>query len=415
MPISLLHAQFLRRRRTVIKKIALDQLEPGMYVHDLNVDWMAHPFLRKRFLIQDEAAVSKIRAAGIHELYIDTARGDDVPDALTEAQVRRSVETEMLKVAEEPPPAPLTSSLAEEMSRATRIYEAAGQAVRDVMRDVRLGKAVEVAEVESVVEDITSSVVRNNGALISLLRLKTADDYTFLHCVAVGTLMVTFTRALGLDADTVRQSGIGGLMHDLGKMKVPDAVLNKPGKLTDEEFALIKRHPEAGHALLVEAGGIGPIPLDITLHHHERIDGSGYPSKLPGDRITLLAKMSAIVDVYDAITSDRCYHRGMEPTDALRKMFEWSKFHFEERLVHQFMRTIGIYPVGTLVKLESGRLGVVIEQTEGNLLAPRVRAFFSTRSNLYTTPEVLDLTRGADRILNHELPEQWGVDPRRFL
>ncbi len=385
-----------------------------MFVHDLNVDWMAHPFLRQRFLVQDEAAISKIRAAGIKDLYIDTARGTDVPDAPTEAEVRRSVEREMLEVASRPAPQAAVSA-AEEMSRATKIYEAAGKAVRDVMRDVRLGKAVEVAEVEAVVEDITSSVVRNSGALISLLRLKTADDYTFLHCVAVGTLMVTFSRATDLDAETVRQAGIGGLMHDLGKMKVPDAVLNKPGKLTDEEFALIKRHPEAGHRILVEAGGVGPIPLDITLHHHERIDGSGYPDKLPGDQITLLAKMSAIVDVYDAITSDRCYHRGMAPTDALRKMFEWSKFHFDEKLVHQFMRTIGIYPVGTLVRLESGRLGVVIEQTEGNLLAPRVRAFFSTRSNVYIPPEVLDLARGADRIVNHELDEQWGLDARRFL
>ena len=399
----------------MIKKISIDQLKPGMFVHDLNVDWMAHPFLRQRFAVQDDAAVSKIRAAGIRDLYVDTSRGSDVPDAPTEAEVRRSVESEMLKVATEPPPAPLSTSAAEEMSRATKIYEAAGNAVRHVMRDVRLGKAVEVAEVEAMVEDITSSVVRNSGALISLMRLKTADDYTFLHCVAVGTLMVTFTRSQGMDAETVRQAGIGGLMHDLGKMQVPDAVLNKPGKLTDEEFGLIKRHPEEGHRLLVEAGGVGPIPLDITLHHHERIDGSGYPHRLPGEQISLLAKMSAIVDVYDAITSDRCYHRGIAPTDALRKMFEWSKFHFEEKLVHQFMRTIGIYPVGTLVKLESGRLGVVIEQTDGNLLAPKVRAFFSTRSNVYIPPETLDLARGADRIVNHELAEQWGVDPRRFL
>jgi HD-GYP domain-containing protein (c-di-GMP phosphodiesterase class II) len=233
-------------RSRVIKKISIDQLKPGMFVHDLNVDWMAHPFLRQRFVVQDDAAVSKIRAAGIRELYVDTSRGSDVPDAPTEADVRRSVESAMLKVAAEPPPAPLTMSAAEEMSRATKIYEAAGNAVRHVMRDVCLGKAVEVAEVEAVVEDITSSVVRNSGALISLMRLKTADDYTFLHCVAVGTLMVTFTRSQGLEAETVRQAGIGGLMHDVGKMQVPDAVLNKPGKLTDEEFGLIKRHPRRG-------------------------------------------------------------------------------------------------------------------------------------------------------------------------
>ncbi|HZR02090.1 MAG TPA: HD-GYP domain-containing protein [Burkholderiales bacterium] len=227
--------------------------------------------------------------------------------------------------------------------------------------------------------------------------------------------MVTFARAMSLDVHTVRQAGIGGLMHDLGKMLMPDEVLNKPGKLTESEFALIKRHPEEGHRLLVESGEFGDIPLDITLHHHERIDGSGYPHKLPSERITLLAKIDAIVDVYDAITSDRCYHKGLPPTDALRKLFEWSKYHFEEKLVHQFMRTIGIYPVGTLVRLESGRLGVVTEQTAGNVLAPRVRVFFSARSNCYIKPELIDIARGSDCIAGHELPAQWGLDPARFL
>ncbi len=218
-----------------------------------------------------------------------------------------------------------------------------------------------------------------------------------------------------MDSETIREAGIGGLMHDVGKMKVPEKVLNKPGKLTDEEFALIRQHPEAGHAILVESKAVGAIPLDITLHHHERIDGSGYPHRMPGDKIPTLVRMAAIVDVYDAITSDRCYHKGMPPTDALRKMFEWSKFHFDEALVHSFMRCIGIYPVGTLVRLASDRLGVVTDQTEGNMLAPRVRVFFSIRNNCYIKPEELDLTRTEDRITGHELPQKWGVDPMRFL
>lgn len=397
----------------MIKKITIEQLTIGMYIHDLNIDWMSHPFLRQRFQVEDDGDLSKIRASGVRDLCIDTERGLDVADAPIDTGVREEVEQRMLKAAGEPPPAPVSTT--EELNKARKVYEQAGNIVRSVMRDVRLGRAVEVAEVEAVVEDITASVSRNSGALISLLRLKQADDYTFLHCVAVGTLMVTFARSMGLDPETTRQAGIGGLMHDLGKMKVPDAVLNKPGKLTDGEFALIKCHPEEGHRLLLESGQFGDIPLDITLHHHERIDGSGYPHRLPADKITLLAKMSAIVDVYDAITSDRCYHKGMAPTDALRKLFEWSKFHFEEKLVHQFMRTIGIYPVGTLVRLESGRLGVVTEQTPGNVLGPKVRVFFSVRSNCYITPETVDIAHKVDRIQGHELPAQWGVDPARFL
>ncbi|MBX9629195.1 MAG: HD-GYP domain-containing protein [Burkholderiales bacterium] len=399
----------------MIKKIQAGQLQPGMYIHDLNCDWMTHPFARNKFLLKDAGDIDKIRAAAIPEVYIDTDKGLDVADAPTESEVRAETEHRMLELAAAPAPAPVKVSAADELVRAQRIHEQAGRVVRNVMNDARLGRAVQVADIEAVVTDITASVARNSGALLSLLRLKDADDYTYMHCVAVGTMMVTFARHLELDAETVRQAGIGGLMHDVGKMKIPDQVLNKPGKLTDEEFAVIRRHPEEGHAILVASGAVGEIPLDITLHHHERIDGSGYPHKLPADRISTLAKMSAIVDVYDAITSDRVYHKGMAPTEALRKMFEWSKFHFEEKLVHHFMRCIGIYPVGTLVLLESGRLGVVTDQTEGNLLAPRVRTFFSTRANCYVKPEEVDLARGADRIVSHEPPEKWGVDPMRFL
>lgn len=405
---------------STIKLIATEKLQPGMFLHDLNCDWLSHPFARNRFMVDDTGDIAKIKAAGIREVYIDVSRGLDVADAPTAQEVQAKVEQEMIRVAEAKAPPVPRRSVAEEMLRARKIHEQTGKVVRNVMRDVRLGRAVQVAAVESVVEDITDSVARSSGALVSLLRLKQADDYTFLHCVAVGTLLVTFTRSMGMDAETVREAGVAGLLHDVGKAKVPDAVLNKPGRLTEEEFATIQRHPVDGHEALVATGGIGEIPLDVTLHHHERMDGSGYPDRLPGEDITLLSRMAAIVDVYDAITSDRCYHKGMAPTDALRKMFEWSKFHFDEPLVHQFMRTIGIYPVGTLVRLESGRLGVVIEQAEGNLLAPKIRTFFSTRQNVYLKPEVVDLSRsmgygGADKIASHELPSKWGVDPMRFL
>ncbi len=232
--------------------------------------------------------------------------------------------------------------------------------------------------------------------------------------------MIAFGRSLGLTGDELRQGGIGGLLHDIGKMKVPDEVLNKPGRLTDAEFDLIKQHPGDGHSVLLETDGIGPVPLDITRHHHERLDGSGYPDKLAGDAISSMARMAAIVDVYDAITADRCYHKGLPAAEALRKMWEWSTNHFDQKLLQAFMRCVGIYPVGSLVRLESGRLGVVIEQNDNSLLTPRLRVFFSTKSNGYIKPEVVDLGRklgsgGGDRIVSAEVPDKWGVDPQRFL
>jgi putative nucleotidyltransferase with HDIG domain len=403
----------------VLKKIQASQLKAGMFVHELGGDWFSHPFLRSRFTCSAKD-VDKVIEAGIRELYIDTSRGTDVADGRVAEEVEREVEAEMLAAVTQAEAPTLRVSLAEEMSRAKKLHEQAHRAVHDVMHDVRLGKAIQVDNVESLVDEITESVVRNSGALVSLLRLKTADEYTFLHSVAVSTMMVTFANSLGLERELVRQAGIGGLLHDIGKMKVPDTVLNKPGRLTDDEFRIIKQHPGDGHAILLESPGVGPIPLDITRHHHERMDGSGYPDKLPGEGITQMARMAAIVDVYDAITSQRCYHEGMQPTEALRKMWEWSKFHFDQALLQAFMRTIGIYPIGSLVRLESGRLGVVVDQNAGNLLTPKVRVFFSTKANAHIPPQLLDLSRslgagGGDRIVNHETPEKWGVDPMRFL
>lgn len=402
-----------------VKKISVDQLRVGMYLHDLDCGWMDHPFVRSRFLLGDEAQIQKIMDAGIHDCYIDTSRGLDVTNAPTASEVRADLEKKMLEAVSQPA-APLRVDVASEMGRARQIKDQASRLVRDVMHDVRLGKAVELEQVEPMVQTITESVLRNGGALLTLLRIKNKDDYTFLHSVSVGTLLIAFCRSVDIDTETTRQAGLGGLLHDTGKAFVPDEVLNKPGRLTEEEFEIIKRHPKDGWDVLCRTPEIEAIPRDITLHHHERIDGSGYPDKLPGDQITTLAKMAAIVDVYDAITADRCYHKGMSATDALRKLYEWSKFHFEPTLVQAFMRCVGIYPVGTLVKLESGKLGVVVEQNAASLLTPIVKVVFSSKSNGYVEPYMLDLSRplgsgGGDRIVGHEDPVKWKIDPMRFL
>ncbi len=404
----------------MIKKIDINDLIPGMYIHDLNCDWMNHPFMRNSFQLKTEAELKKIIAAGVHEVYIDTSKGLDVANAPTEAEVQASLTQEMIAAVSAEPTQIIRVSLEEEMARARNIRGQAHKLVREVMSDVRLGKAVQLEAVEGMVENITSSILRNSGALVGLLRIKNKDDYTFLHSVSVCALMVTFGRSLGLDNEIVRQAGLGGLLHDVGKAKVPDEILNKPGRLTDEEFDIIKRHPGDGHAVLLQTPEVGAIPLDITRHHHERMDGSGYPDKLPGDQISMMAQMAAVVDVYDAITADRCYHKGMPPTEALRKIWEWSKFHFNPQLVQGFMRCVGIYPTGSLVRLESGRLAVVMEQNPSNMLQPKVKAIFSTKSNAYIAPVMIDLSRsmgagGADAIVGHEDPVKLGIDTERFF
>lgn len=403
----------------MLKKIDSSQLKVGMYIHDLSCDWMTHPFVRNRFLIDQEADIRKIIDAGIHDVVIDCSRGLDLADAPTLAEAQAATEREIAALASAPPLVTRVS-LGEELQRAAQIRQQASSLVRTVMRDARLGKAVELDQVQPVVENITASILRNPGALVGMLRIKNKDDYTFLHSVSVCTLLVAFCRSRNMDPAVIHQAGLGGLLHDTGKALVPDAILNKAGPLTDEEFAIIKRHPKDGYDILLKSPELGPIPLDITLHHHERRDGSGYPDKQDAGQISELAQMAAIVDVYDAITADRCYHKGMSAAAALRKIYEWSKFHFNAQYVQEFMRCVGIYPVGTMVLLESGRLGVVIEPHETDLLAPKVNVFFNTKSQVYIKPETVDLSRklgfgGGDRIVGHESPAKWQVDPMRFL
>jgi putative nucleotidyltransferase with HDIG domain len=246
--------------------------------------------------------------------------------------------------------------------------------------------------------------------LIGLARLKTKDDYTYMHSVAVCALMIALARQLKLSEGDVKEAGMAGLLHDIGKMMIPAEVLNKPGKLTDAEFDLVKKHPVEGYDMLVKTATMSPVVLDVCLHHHEKMDGTGYPHRYSGDKISLMAKMGAVCDVYDAITSNRPYKHGWCPAEAIKKMAEWSKKHFDDKVFQAFVRSIGIYPAGALVMLESGRLGVVVEQNETSLLMPMVRVFFSSKSMSPIPPVLLDLSKDGvqDKIISREMASKWG-------
>ena len=405
----------------MLKKIAIADLRVGMYIHELCGGWMDHPFWRSKFAVKDVQDLAKVRESGVAELWIDTGKGADVPAAVrieTESVVADEVD-QMLAAAESVL-APLAQQVEfdQEVKRAAKICNKAKDAVVSMFQEVRMGKAIDADAAGELVDEISSSVMRNPGALISLARIKTADDYTYMHSVAVCALMVSLARQLGQDETSTRELGLAGLLHDLGKALMPPDVLNKPGKLTDDEFAIMRTHPGEGHQLLVQGNAVGEIVLDVCRHHHEKVDGTGYPDHLKGEQISLHAKMGAVCDVYDAITSNRPYKAGWDPAESIRKMTEWSKGHFDERVFQAFVRSIGIYPVGSLVKLDSGRLGVIIEQSEKSLLLPVVKVFFSTKAQTYIKPELIDLSKpGAmDRIASREDAAKWGLQHiNRFL
>lgn len=371
---------------------------------------MEHPFWKAKFVLDSRKDLQRIIDSGVDELWIDTSKGVDVlvgQHAESEEEVAAQVEAHLLEVAS----APIfsRSSLDEEIRRAHKLCGTAKQAVVAMFSEVRMGQAIDAAHVTELVEDISVSVLRNPNALISLARLKNADEYTYMHSVAVCALMIALARQLGLAEVQVREAGMAGLLHDIGKMMIPQSILNKPDKLTDAEFSTVRGHPVAGSTILQDSQNISAMVLDVCLHHHEKVDGSGYPHRLKGDEISLFAKMGAVCDVYDAITSDRPYKRGWDPAESIRKMAEWSKGHFDDAVFKAFVKTVGIYPTGSLVRLESGRLGVVMDQHESSLLTPRVKVFFSAKSKAALPQQVIDLAKlvGREKIIGRESPEDW--------
>lgn len=378
-----------------------------MFLQELCGSWMDHPFWRSRFLIKDPADIKRIRDSGIREVWIDVARGADVANGRTESEVREEVERELEFVASMP--MEFLEDVGETaVAKAAALYRKSRGQVLSMFTEARLGKAVDPAQCVALVDEISDSVMRNPGALISIARLKSRDEYTYMHSVAVCALMVALARQLGLKGEQVRQAGLAGMLHDLGKALMPLEVLNKPGKLTDEEFEVMRSHPARGHELLVEGGAAGEVVLDVCLHHHERVDGTGYPNKLRGEQISLFAKMGAVCDVYDAVTSKRPYKDGWDPGEALRHMAQW-KGHFDPAVFQAFVKTVGIYPIGSLVRLQSGRLAVVTAQNPNSLLTPKVKVFFSTKSNMRILPEELDLGGPwtQDKVVACEPPEKW--------
>ena len=384
-----------------------------MFIQEMKGSWIDHPFWRKSFVLQDPEDLKKLRASKIDGVVIDTTKGLDI----LEDPAPESVTPSLPPVEATPIVAKATAlqrqlrvSATKEREQAVKLLNSSKAAVTLMFDEARMGKSINAQAAMPLVEEITASVSRNESALISLVRLKNKDDYTYMHSVAVCAMMVALAKELNFDEDEVKGAGLAGLLHDIGKMAVPQDILDKPGALTPEEFEQVKLHPVRGHELLLQATNVGEIALDVCLHHHEKIDGTGYPDKQTLDQISMFAKMGAVCDVYDAITSNRPYKAGWEPGISLQRMAKWTN-HFDQGVFKAFVKSVGIYPIGSMVKLKSGRLAVVIDQSEKSLLTPTVKVFFSTKSKMRIPMEIVDLSKPSaqDQIIGHEDPVLWGI------
>ncbi len=402
----------------MLKKINVNDVTLGMYINEVCGSWMDHPFWRNSFNLSTSKQLKTLQECGIDEVWIDTDKGLDVEvstSVVTKEEENQKIDDVLLEATgyarkELPPVVPLH----EELDRARKVHHKAKAAVMSMFHDVRMGKALQAQETLTLVDNITQSLARNSNAFLSLSRLKEKDNHTYLHSVAVCALMIAVGKQFGIEGEELRNLGVAGLLHDAGMIQIPDRILNKTSNLTNEEFNIIKAHPKLGWAILHDSPEMNEMVLDVCLHHHERMDGEGYPDKLPGEELSLFTKICTVCDVYDTITSDRCYKNGYVPAEAIRKMTAWQPGHFDLTVFHAFVKTVGIYPVGTLVKLKSGRLAVVTDQVTKSLLTPIVKVFFSTKLDAPIFMELVDLSKVPDSIVSVENPQKLGLNMKMF-
>jgi len=368
-----------------------------MYVHALEGRWADQPHWRLHCVLEDEDEVERLRRSVLTSIVIDTDKGRSVPFNARRAPAPAAGTVAGLRVGKTADPA------------MKGLLQTVGRSRREVMRiveDVRLGRPISVARLGPVLLDLSEQVERNASAFLGILRLKARDEYTYLHSVAVSALMMNFARILDRPEEEVSALGMAGLLHDVGKIAMPPAILNKPGRLTEEEFAVMRRHAEDGARILKAGTGVPDAAFDVCLHHHERMDGKGYPFGLVGEKLSLAARMGAICDVYDALTSHRAYKDAWSPQRALAEMQAWAG-HFDPVLLRAFIRSLGIFPKGSLVRLRDSLLGVVIADNEEQPTRPTVRCFHSIPMDSPIPPE--DVRLAHDNVLSLEDPADWRI------
>lgn len=357
----------------------------GMFIVSFEGSWADRPFWQSRFRLDNPADLQRLRRSAIEAIVIDTDKGLSPEEAAS----RRT---------------PALRSADPDRERASKAIAKGKRAVIRLFDDVRMGRNISAERLAPVVAELADEVDRNARLILRLLRLKNRDEYTYVHSVAVSALMMNFARHLELDEALLPEIGLAGLLHDVGKIAIPSDILDKPGRLTEGEFAVMKGHPGNGYDLLRASGGIPELALDVCLSHHERVDGTGYPHGREGEGLSLLARMGAICDVYDALTSDRAYKDAWTPQQALGAMRRW-KGHFDPELLVAFMTSLGIFPVGTLVRVRDSMLAIVVGENPEEPACPTVRSFYSISRGCMLPPE--DVAIGTPGILSPEDPADW--------
>ena len=374
-------------------KVDVSQLKKGMYVSELDRSWTETSFLLQGVLIDGEEEIAELQKSCEH-VFVDADKSDESVYAHLRSltALTQSAKSTNNSAAHESHEADLEQhTFQKELKVARKLHTRTRTFIDHALEDVRLGQAVDTDAAKELVTEVANSITRSPHALVWLTNMKERDEYTSIHCMNVCVMAVSFGRTLGMEKAELEMLGLGGLLHDLGKMRVPLEILNKPSKLTFEEFEVMKTHPVEGYNMLKSQGDLPSEVLDIVKHHHERRNGKGYPSQLDGDQINDMTRIVAIVDVYDAITSDRCYHDAISPYDALKNMYEWVKEDFDKEMIEKFIKCLGIYPIGCVVELNLGHVGIVVSASEKSKLRPIVMLVLNSKHEQFPKPKLINL------------------------
>lgn len=398
----------------MLKPVKIEDLQLGMYVVGV-LRQTGDTILANEGLVRTPQALEHLRRKGVLEVMVDPARSVD----MTPAQPASAAEPTPATTLTDDPLSRLAPkvSFEAEIGHASKLYGEARDLQSKAFRNLQAGRPIEVGPMQQLTSGIMQSVFRNKDALLCVSRMRDKDAYLLEHSINVSILMTIFARYLGFNEAEIHELATGAMMHDIGKIKMPDAVLSKPGRLSDDEFTEMKRHVEYGIEVLKSTPGVTPMMLRVVAEHHERFNGSGYPYGLAGENISREGRMAGIVDCYDAITATRVYKDSSQSVVAFKILRQDSGTHFDGELVTDFIRAIGVHPVGTMVKLKSQRLGVIIKSNLAQPLRPVVKVFYNAKLRQHVPVVDVDLSdsRHADEIEASVKPEQFKVDLLKFF
>ncbi|TMP09332.1 phosphodiesterase [Pseudoalteromonas sp. S3178] len=390
-----------------MKIISISKLLPGMFVQSVTKQ-TGRIKIKNQGWVKTQVGIDKLKKAGILEVEID-------PDKTLTKSVPEKEPTQTSTVVKKRDPWLKVHSSEQEMGKAKKLYDEAKTLQLKAFKDIKAGRDIDIAPFRELASGFMDSVFRNQDALACLTQMRQKDAYLLEHSINVSILMGIFAKHLGIDKEIIVELTTGALLHDIGKIKIPDEVLNKPGRFTDDEFKIMKMHSLFSKEILEESGLTG-VAVDIAGMHHERLDGKGYPFGKKGDEISLYVRMASIVDVYDALTAERVYKAGMEPIKAFKILKDGCPDSFDGELLTKFIQCIGIHPVGTLVRLSSQKVGLVTESNPATPLKPTVKTFYSAKHGRYTEVQDIDLSnkKTSDTLESAVKPKEYNIDLARF-